>query len=133
MVQSNASGGDVRYAGSAERKKRGVRDMTLVTDADAPVSRRQLNVGLRYRCLRDGWHNAKAARHLLEMNGLVLPASINRNSHAWDGRAGRRRQRSGAAARCSCWFAVSHASSQGSVVLPARIWLGICRRYAAGW
>src|SRR5919108_4966021 len=32
--------------------------------------------------------------------------------------------------RCSCWFAVGHASSQGSVVLPARMWFSIRRRYA---
>jgi hypothetical protein len=32
--------------------------------------------------------------------------------------------------RCSCWLAVGHASSQGSVVLPARMWFSICRRYA---
>ena len=32
--------------------------------------------------------------------------------------------------RCSCSFAVGHASSQGSVVLPARIWFSICRRHA---
>ena len=29
-----------------------------------------------------------------------------------------------------CWFAVGHASSQASVVLPARMWFSICRRYA---
>src|ERR671930_1522757 len=32
--------------------------------------------------------------------------------------------------RCSCWFAVGHASSLGSVVLPARMWFSIRRRYA---
>jgi hypothetical protein len=45
------------------------------------------------------------------------------------GRGGRGRQRLGC---CSCWFAVGHASSQGSVVLPARMWFSICRRYAPG-
>jgi hypothetical protein len=29
-----------------------------------------------------------------------------------------------------CWLAVGHAASQRSVVLPARTWLSICRRYA---
>jgi hypothetical protein len=43
------------------------------------------------------------------------------------GRGGRGRQRPGC---CSCWSAVGHASSQGSVVLPARIRFPICRRYA---
>jgi hypothetical protein len=43
---------------------------------------------------------------------------------------GRGRQQSGAAGRCSCWFAVGHASRQGSVVLPARTWFSIGRRYA---
>ena len=32
--------------------------------------------------------------------------------------------------RCSCWFAVGHAASQGSAVLPARMRFSICRRYA---
>src|SRR5215216_6984074 len=32
----------------------------------------------------------------------------------------------------SNWFAVGHASSLGSVVLPARMWFSICRRYATG-
>jgi hypothetical protein len=36
------------------------------------------------------------------------------------------------AGRCSCWFAVGHGSSLGSMVLPARMWFSICRRYAAG-
>jgi hypothetical protein len=31
-----------------------------------------------------------------------------------------------------CWSAVGHASSQGSVVLSARMGFSICRRYAAG-
>jgi hypothetical protein len=43
------------------------------------------------------------------------------------GRGRRGRQRLGC---CSCWFAVGHASSQGSVVLAARMWFSICRRYA---
>src|SRR5258706_9726871 len=30
----------------------------------------------------------------------------------------------------SSWFAVGHASSLGSVVLPARMWFSICQRYA---
>jgi hypothetical protein len=46
------------------------------------------------------------------------------------GRGGRGRQRSGAAGRCSCWFAVGHAPSQDSVVLPARMCFSIRRRYA---
>jgi hypothetical protein len=29
-----------------------------------------------------------------------------------------------------CWFAVGHAASQDSVVLRARMWFSICRRYA---
>ncbi len=32
--------------------------------------------------------------------------------------------------RRSCWSAVGHAASQGSVVLPARMRFSICRRYA---
>src|SRR5215216_8004193 len=32
----------------------------------------------------------------------------------------------------SNWFAVGHASSLGSMVLPARMWFSICRRYATG-
>ena len=37
--------------------------------------------------------------------------------------------RSGTAGCCSCWLAVGHAPSQGSVVLPARMRFSICRRY----
>ena len=132
MVISNASCGDVRYAGAAKREKSGICDLSLVADADASVSECQLNIGFRYRCLCDSWHYAKARRHLPEQNGLVLPASVNRDSRCWDGRGGRGRQRSGAAGHCSCWFAVGHAPSQGSVVLPARMWFSICRRYATG-
>src|SRR5215469_9742768 len=33
--------------------------------------------------------------------------------------------------RCSCWFAAGHASIQGSVVLPARMWFSIYRRYVS--
>src|SRR5215216_2555309 len=37
-----------------------------------------------------------------------------------------------AAVFLSIWFAVGHASSLGSVVLPERMWFSICRRYATG-
>src|SRR5215216_2946570 len=37
-----------------------------------------------------------------------------------------------AAVFLSIWFAVGHASSLGSVMLPARMWFSICRRYATG-
>src|SRR6266545_6998197 len=130
VVVSDASRGDVRYAGFAEREKRGVRDFRLVTDADASVPECQSNVAFRYRCLGDRWHDAKARRHLAEQGGLVLFAPIDRDSHCWDGRGGRGRRRSGAAGRGSCWFAADHVSIQGSGVLPARMWFSICRRYA---
>ena len=49
-----------------------------------------------------------------------------------DDRAGRRHGTLGIrpTGRCSCWFAVGHAASQGSVVLPARMRFSIRRRYA---
>jgi hypothetical protein len=132
MVISDASCGDIRYAGLAKRKKSGICDLSFMADADASVSECQFNIGFRCRCLCDSWHYAKARRHLSEQNGLVLPASINCDSRCWGGRGGRGRRRSGAAGRCSCRFAVGHASSQGSAVLPARMWFSICRRYATG-
>jgi hypothetical protein len=111
MVISNASSGDIRYAGLTKRKNSGVCDLTPVTDADASVSECQFSIGFRYCCPCDSWHNAKARRHLSEQNGLVLPASINGDSDFRNGRGGRGRQRSGMAGRCACWFAVGHASS----------------------
>src|SRR5258708_36604853 len=129
MVISDAPCGDIRYAELAKRKKSGICDLSLMTDAYAPVSECQFNISLRYRCLCDSWHYAKARRHLSEQNGLVVPASINCDSHCWDGRGGRGRQRSGAAGRCSSWFAVGHGSPPGSVGLPARIWFSICPPY----
>src|SRR5215468_7733495 len=121
MVITNASCGDILHTGLAEREKCGDCDLSLMSHADASVPECQFNISFRYRCLCDGWHYAKARRHLPEQNGLVLPASINCDSRCWGGRGGRGRQRPGAAGRCSCWLAVGHAFIQGSVVLPARM------------
>src|SRR5215469_7238802 len=80
MIITNASCRDILHAGLAECVKCGVCDLSLMTHADASVSECQFNVGLRYRCLSDGWPYAKARRHLSEQNGLVLPASIDCDS-----------------------------------------------------
>src|SRR5260370_36919335 len=85
MIISNASCGDIRYAELAKRKKSGICDLSFMADADAPVSECQFNISLRYRCLCDSWHYAKARRHLSEQNGLVVPASINCDSHCSHG------------------------------------------------
>src|SRR3981189_1575942 len=76
MVISNASCGDIHCAGLAKRKKSGVCDLSLMTDADASVSECQFNISFRYRCLCDSWLYAKARRHLSEQNGPALLASI---------------------------------------------------------
>jgi hypothetical protein len=85
MVISNASCGDIHYTGLAKRKKNGIIYLSFMTDADASISKCQFNSNFRYRCICDSWRNAKARRHLSEQNSLVLPASINCNSHFWDG------------------------------------------------
>ena len=117
--------------GPAERQQGGAGNRGFVADADAPVSRRQLDVGLGHRRLGDNRHNAETRRDLPERSGLVRPASIDGDSHAWDGRGGRRRRRPGAAGRWSRWLARGHAPSQGSRVLPARMRFPIRRRYVA--
>ena len=109
VVVSDASRGDVPDAGPAERQQGGVRDPGFVADADAPVSGRQLDVGLGHRCLGDSRHNAEARRDLPEHSGLVRPASVDGDSHARDGRGGRGRHRPGAAGRWSRWLAGGHA------------------------
>src|SRR3982074_2863128 len=81
MVTSSTSCGDICYAGLAKRTKNGICDLSFMTDADASIPKCQFNIGFRYRCRCDSWHNAKARRHLSEQNGLVLPASIHFNSH----------------------------------------------------
>jgi hypothetical protein len=84
--------------------------LSFMANADASISKCQFNISFRYRSFCDSWHNATARRHLSEQNGLVRPASINCDSHCWDGQGGRGRQQSGAASRCSCRFAVGHAA-----------------------
>src|SRR5260370_15976441 len=81
MVISSTSCGDIHYAGLAKRTKNGICDLSFMTDVDASIPECQFNIGFRYRCRCDSWHNAKARRHLSEQNGLVLLASINCNSH----------------------------------------------------
>src|SRR5882757_2494102 len=58
MVVADASCGDVHYAGLAQCKKSGVRDKSLVTDADASVSECQVNICFGWRRLCDSWHDA---------------------------------------------------------------------------
>src|SRR2546421_4137400 len=79
MVITDAPCGDIKYASLAKREKCGVCDPSLMTHADALVSECQFNIRFRCRCLCDSWHYAEARRHLSEQNGLVLPASINRD------------------------------------------------------
>ena len=61
--------------------KGGAGDLRLVADADASIPGCQFNIGFRYRCLCDSWHDAEARRHLSEQGGLVRPASIDGESH----------------------------------------------------
>src|SRR5947209_19661905 len=105
MVVYYASCGDILHAGLAKRENRGPCDPGLMAHADAPVPGGQLDISLGDRCLRDGWHDAEARRHLPEQNGLVLATSINRDSRCRDGRAGRGRQRPDAAGHRWRWLA----------------------------
>ena len=56
-----------------------------MTDADASIPGCQFDIGFRYRCIGDGRHDAKARCHLSEQGGLVALASIDGDSHPWDG------------------------------------------------
>lgn len=69
----------------------------------------QVDGGFGYRFLGDARHDAEARRQLSKQDFLVRLAAIDGDSRGQDGRGGPGRQRSGAADRCSCWFAVGHA------------------------
>jgi hypothetical protein len=97
--------------------------LLTTTDGDGWCSRRRRwsNLANRHRALAA---NDVNGRYVRRGRGRRLVAKNTDECRADDYEGSE-----GTAPCCPCWFAVGHTSSEGCVVLPARMWFSICRRY----